>query len=271
MAEAVLSWASDAPAAPGQGITTVFLNAAHPQADAPAAGAERAPPPAPAAPAPAPASAPAVPAGAAPAANEELLRALLAGAGLRDVEIPGGLTPQLMHQLGQLLNEATRALLDLLATRASTKRDVRADMTVIVATDNNPLKFAPTMEAALTHLLVPRGRGFMPPVRAVTDAYDDLRNHQQGFMAGMRAALAVVLARFDPKELEQRLSEHSMVDSFLPTNRKAKLWDLFGQVYGEISKEAQTDFHALLGQEFLKTYREHVGKLPDAGDSAAGR
>jgi FHA domain-containing protein len=142
---------------------------------------------------------------------------------------------------------------------------------VIVAADNNPLKFAPNMEAALTHLLVPRGRGFMPPVRAVTDAYDDLRSHQQGFMAGMRAALAVVLARFDPNDLEKRLSEHSMVDSFLPTNRKAKLWDLFGQVYGEISKEAETDFHALLGQEFLRTYREHVGKLPGAGDRVAGR
>jgi FHA domain-containing protein len=127
------------------------------------------------------------------------------------------------------------------------------------------------MEAALTHLLVPRGRGFMPPLRAVTDAYDDLRSHQQGFMAGMRSALAVVLARFNPQELEKRLAEHSMVDSFLPTSRKAKLWDLFGQVYGEISKEAESDFHALLGPEFLRTYREHVAKLPDQGDSAARR
>jgi len=275
MAEPVLSWASDAPAAPGEGITTIFVSAAE-HGGAAGAGTDRAPaPPAPATsaapPSAAPASAPAAPVAAAPVANEELLRALLAGAGLRDVEIPGGLTPQLMHQLGQLLHEATRALLDLLAARASTKREVRADMTVIVAADNNPLKFAPNMEAALTHLLVPRGRGFMPPVRAVTDAYDDLRSHQQGFMAGMRAALAVVLARFDPNDLEKRLSEHSMVDSFLPTNRKAKLWDLFGQVYGEISKEAETDFHALLGQEFLRTYREHVGKLPGAGDRVAGR
>ena len=271
MVEPVLSWASDAPAAPREGITTVFLSAAGAAGTA-AAGADRAPaPPPPAAPPPAPTPASAPPAPVAPVANEELLRALLAGAGLRDVEIPGGLTPQLMHQLGQLLNEATRALLDLLAARAATKREVRADMTVIVAADNNPLKFAPNTEAALTHLLVPRGRGFMPPVRAVADAYDDLRSHQEGFVAGMRAALAVVLARFDPKELEHRLSEPSVVDSFLPTSRKAKLWDLFGQVYGEISKEAQTDFHALLGQEFLRTYREHVGKLPGAGDPAAGR
>ena len=94
--------------------------------------------------------------------NEALARALLAGAGIRGIDIPGGLTPQLMNQLGRLLREATGGLLDLLAARAMTKREVRADMTVIVAKDNNPLKFSPDMEAALTHLLVPRGRGFMP-------------------------------------------------------------------------------------------------------------
>lgn len=288
MTEPVLSWASDAGAAPGEGITTIILPSPGNAETAPAGAdpASQAPlsPPVEPVRRTATSAAPADPVGAAPArepatsapamapvTNEELLRALLAGARLRDVEIPGGLTPQLMHQLGQLLQEATRGLLDLLAARASTKREVRADMTVIVAADNNPLKFAPNMDAALTHLLVPRGRGFMPPTRAVADAYDDLRNHQLGFMAGMRSALAVVLARFDPAELEKRLTEYSMVDSFLPTNRKAKLWDLFAQVYGEISKERESDFRALLGQEFLRTYREHVAKLPGAGDRAAGR
>ena len=124
----------------------------------------------------------------------------------------------------------------MLAARAMTKREVRADMTVIVAKDNNPLKFSPDIEAALTHLLVPRGRGFMPPLRAVADAYDDLRAHQLGFMAGMRSALAVVLARFDPRALEQQLIGTSVVDSILPTHRKAKLWDLFGELYGTLSR-----------------------------------
>ncbi len=273
MTEPVLSWSSNAPAAPGEGITTVIM-ASPENADAAPAAADRVPPATAASPPPAspPSTAPATPAVAGtPIANEELLRALLAGAGLKDVAIPGGLTPELMHQLGQLLQEATRGLVDLLAARASTKREVRADMTVIVAADNNPLKFAPNIEAALTHLLVPRGRGFMPPLRAVTDAYDDLRSHQLGFMAGMHSALAVILARFDPARLEKRLSEHSMVDSFLPSSRKAKLWDLFGQLYGEISKEAATDFQSLLGQEFLRTYREHVARLPDRGGPAPGR
>jgi len=44
-------------------------------------------------------------------------------------------------------------------------------------------------------LLAPPTRGFMPAAPAMRDAYDDLRAHQFGFIAGMRAALEGVLAR----------------------------------------------------------------------------
>jgi FHA domain-containing protein len=277
MAAPVLSWDSAEAPAPQPGITTVILSTPEHGAPVPdaaaalhatpvespaatSAPAPHAPPPdaAPAAPPTAP-----VPAVAANVTKEELMRALLAGAGLTDLDIPGGLSPQLMNQLGQILREATRGLLDLLAARANTKRQVRADMTVIVAKDNNPLKFSPGMEAALSHLLVPRGRGFMPPLRAVDDAYEDLRSHQLGFMAGMRSALTVVLARFDPKQLERRLTETTVVDSILPMHRKAKLWDLFGEHYALIAKEAESDFHSLFGQEFLKAYQAHAAKLAE--------
>jgi len=279
MNETLLSWATDSAAAGGDGITSIVVQAqeraggAAPAPASPPPGAASAtgtpPPPAPAQ--PEQAGGPGASSTAAPIANAELLRALLTGAGVRDVAIPGGLTPELMTQIGQLMREATTGMLDLLAARASAKRQVRADMTVIVASDNNPLKFAPNIDAALTHLLVPRGRGFMPPLRAVTDAYEDLRSHQVGFVAGMRSALAIVVARFNPQELEKRLTEHSMVDSFLPTNRKAKLWDHFAQLYGEISKEAESDFNALFGEEFLRAYREHAGKPSGQGDPPEGR
>jgi FHA domain-containing protein len=143
-------------------------------------------------------------------------------------------------------------------------------MTVIVSKDNNPLKFSPNVETALAQLLVPKGKGFMPPLRAVADAYEDLRSHQQGFMEGMRSALAVVLSRFDPHELEQRMAAHSMVGSILPTTRKAKLWDSFGDLYGEITKEAEGDFHTLFGQEFLRAYQAKVGSAQSRDKPAPG-
>lgn len=132
---------------------------------------------------------------------------------------------------------------------------------MIVSKGNNPLKFSPDVGFALAQLLVPQGRGFMPPEEAMRDAYDDLRAHQFGFMAGMRAALTGVLKRFEPAALEQRVLTRSVLDSLLPGARKARLWDLFEQMYGEISREAEDDFHALFGREFLRAYEEQVERL----------
>jgi predicted component of type VI protein secretion system len=204
--------------------------------------------------APAPTAAPAT--SATNAATDELLAALLRGAGVRDLTIPGGLTPKLMEDVGAVMRETMRGLLDLLTARANAKREVRADATIIVANDNNPLKFAPDLDAAVAHLLMPRRQGFMAPQRSVADARESLRSHQEGFVAGMRAALAAVLERFDPGKLEARLLETSSGGSLLPTSHKAKLWNLYEELYGEISREAETDFHFLFGEEFLRAYRE---------------
>jgi FHA domain-containing protein len=210
-------------------------------------------------PQPAPVAAPAQASGA-PAEQGALLEAFLRGLGV-PLRLPAGLTPELMEQIGLVLRESTKGTLDLLTARALTKREVRAEVTMIVSKGNNPLKFSPDVGFALSQLLVPQGRGFMPPEEAMRDAYDDLRAHQFGFMAGMRAALTGVLKRFEPQALEQRVLTRSVLDSLLPGARKARLWDLFEQMYGEISREAEDDFHALFGREFLRAYEEQVERL----------
>jgi type VI secretion system FHA domain protein len=213
--------------------------------------------PAPAAEAPFVHAAPA----AGPAAETDLLRAFLEGAGVPDLDVKDGLTPETMRAMGQLLREATQGTLDLLLSRAVIKREMHAEMTMIVTGKNNPLKFSPNVEVALAHLLAPRGQGFMPPLEAMQDAYDDLRAHQFAFMAGMRAALAHVLARFDPATLEGRLSEKSLVDALLPANRKARLWALYADMYADITREAEDDFDAWFGKAFLKAYAAQLDKL----------
>jgi FHA domain-containing protein len=202
----------------------------------------------------------AVPAPASGAEQGALLEAFLHGLGV-PLRLPAGLTPELMEQIGLVLRESTQGTLDLLTARALTKREVRAEVTMIVSKGNNPLKFSPDVGFALTQLLVPQGRGFMAPEEAMRDAYDDLRAHQFGFMAGMRAALNGVLKRFEPAALEQRVLTRSVLDSLLPGARKARLWDLFEQMYGDISREAEDDFHALFGREFLRAYEEQVERL----------
>lgn len=262
-AGAVLSWdqGSDPDA------THTVIRAAAPRASVaavppavPAAPAYVAPPSPPTAFAPAVTS-PVPAASGPPSDTAALLDALRSGLAVPGLQIDR-LTPELMLLIGQLLHEAASGTTDLLVARAAMKREVRAEATMIVARENNPLKFSPTAEAALQHLLSPTTRGFMAAAPAMRDAFDDLRAHQFGFVAGMRAALAGVLDRFDPAELEGKLTQKSSgLMSILPGSRKARMWEVFTEHYAQISTEAEDDFHSLFGKAFLQAYEEHIDQL----------
>jgi len=152
--------------------------------------------------------------------------------------------------------------------RAAAKNELRAAVTVIQVRDNNPLKFSPDATVALMQLLQPPGRGFLPGPEAIRDAMVDLQSHQIGTMAGMRAALAGVLERFQPQLLEGRLTGQSVLDALLPMNRKAKLWELFLQHYRSIRNDAEDDFHDLFGKAFVEAYAEQVERLSQAQEDA---
>ncbi|MDM0039722.1 type VI secretion system-associated FHA domain protein TagH [Variovorax sp. J22G21] len=219
-------------------------------------------------PAPVPAPAPAVMpppaqrpvAPATPASDAELLAAFLRGLGSQH-QPPDALTPGLMERIGVILRSSTEGTLQLLLTRQEFKREVRAEVTMIASQANNPLKFSPTVEVALAHLLGPGVRGFMPPEAAMRDAYNDLRAHQFGVMVGMRAALAHVIERFAPDELEKKIAAKSALDSLFAANRKARLWDQFVALYGGIATEAEDDFHSLFGKAFLEAYEAQMERL----------
>lgn len=198
--------------------------------------------------------------GGTPADQAALIAALREGLGMSTLPIQS-LTPEFMKLLGQLVHESTKGTVELLVARAALKREIRAEVTMIVAKENNPLKFSPSVEVALNHLLSPPARGFMPPAPAMRDAYDDLRAHQFAFVAGMRAALEGVLKRFDPGVLEGKLTQKSVLASVLPGARKARMWDVFTELYSQISAEASDDFHELFGKEFLRAYEAHIDEL----------
>jgi FHA domain-containing protein len=139
---------------------------------------------------------------------------------------------------------------------------LKADVTMIASRDNNPLKFAPDGASALAQLLAEQPlRGFMPGPTALRDAFDDLRAHQLAMVTGMRAAMQGLSARFDPTKFEERLSKQNLLHSMVPMARRARLWELFVECYGQLAAEAEDDFDALFGQAFVKAYQEQIDKL----------
>jgi FHA domain-containing protein len=198
---------------------------------------------------------------AANADQQALISALAEGLG-SPLNLPQGLTEEFMFRMGGLVKEAVQGTIDLLAARAVSKREVKANATMIMERNNNPLKFSSDARSALLFLLSGQlDPAFMPPIAAMRDAHNDLRSHQFGVMAGMRAALEGVLDRFTPEELEKRLTTKGVLDSLIPATRKAKLWDLYTEMYKEIAREASDNFHKLYGQAFVKAYEEQVALL----------
>jgi FHA domain-containing protein len=196
--------------------------------------------------------------------NEALLKALLEGAGVPDLDFPQELDEALMRKIGMLLQVSVSGAVDMIQARAITKKELRADVTMIVSSGNNPLKFAPDGQAAMMQLLGRPFRGFMPPVEAVKDAFDDLRAHQIGVIVGTRAALGDVFQRFNPKKLEDQLTSPSMAQALVPSVRKAKLWALYTEMFAQIASEAEDDFQALFGKAFRTAYEAEVNSIKNA-------
>ncbi|HEX6708677.1 MAG TPA: type VI secretion system-associated FHA domain protein TagH [Albitalea sp.] len=211
-------------------------------------------------PPPAAAEVPTVPPSVPQGDTAALWAAFCQGAGIR-LQPPQGLNPELMRVVGTLLRAAVDGSQQLMAVRSATRHELHAQVTVIRPRNNNPLKFSPDAQSALEQLLQPPLRGFLPGPEAMTDAMNDLVGHAIGTMAGTRAALEGVLARFAPRELEAKLVGRSVLDSVLPMNRKAKLWELYLQHYEGIRDEAQEDFHALFGKAFLAAYEQQLERL----------
>jgi FHA domain-containing protein len=195
----------------------------------------------------------------------ELWAAFCEGAGIRPAGAPG---PLQMRMLGQLMREAVDGTLRLMTVRATAKQELRAAVTTIRGRNNNPLKFSPDAQQAMEQMVQPPLRGFMSSPAAMQDAMHDLVGHSIGTMAGMRAALAGVLQRFEPRELEAKLAERSMLDNLLPMNRKARLWDLYLQHFEAIRAEAQDDFDTLFGKAFVAAYEAQLDRMPRRDEAA---
>ncbi|WP_386069431.1 type VI secretion system-associated FHA domain protein TagH [Tahibacter sp. UC22_41] len=229
-----------------------------PQATAPLAAAP--------ATAPSPVAAAVPPAVASNAGNVDhdtaaILRAAFArGCGI-DVNHVGEFTPLAMEMLGRIVAAMTAGTIRLMHGRSSTKHEMRANVTIIATDGNNPLKFAPDGTAALTQLLGRGSPGFMPPLRAIEDAFDDLSAHQVGLLAGSRAAMYDVASMLGPERFLARAGEKTGLETVMPAKHKARLWDLYENGYQEMVGEAREEFENLFQRAFARAYEQEIDRI----------
>ena len=170
----------------------------------------------------------------------------------------------LLHDAGALLRVLTAGLTDTMMTRASFKSELRLGVTTIRRTENNPFKFSVSPEEALERLLLRPNPGYLAPRDAAREAFEDIQAHEMAMIAGLRAALRALLARFEPSALEARLQAASGLDKLLPMARKSRYWDQFTLTYGQVAADATEDFMQLFGEAFARAYEDQVLRLAQA-------
>ena len=215
-----------------------------PQAPAPAAKAEPAPV----------AAAPSTPATAGTADLATQLAQLLELGNLDQAQLDA-LTPEVVEVLKVTISH----LLELLRARSSIKNELRLDRTMIQPVENNPLKFALTERDALRYLFGEHSGAYMSGSKAVTEAFNDVANHQMALLAGMRSAYEKMLAKFSPAALEDRFGEGA--SKGLLGSKKARLWDAYEEYFDKLQQDPETSFNRLFGEEFASAYETQVDDI----------
>jgi len=204
-------------------------------------------------PAPPPESAPT--SGSAP---DAIFTALLEGLGVANDARFQQLDPPTFALLaGQLLRVSLSSAIDVLRSRAIVKREAGMEATMIVARENNPLKFFPDVQAALPVMLANRIGAYLPPVQAIQEAFADIQAHELGMLAGIAASLTDQLAQLDPEDIAHAAEAPAALNRML-RNPKVAAWDLFVARHASLRTGLDESAGALSSDAFRRAYQAQV-------------
>jgi type VI secretion system FHA domain protein len=181
-----------------------------------------------------------------------VFNAFLQGAKLDGTKIQPEQQAETLHRIGQMFRKLIDGTVAVLRSRAEFKSLCRVNMTVIQATNNNPLRFTVSTDDVLRQLLENRTDGFMASTTAIEESFNDIMNHQLAMQAGIQASLTDLLHSFDPKIIEKQFEQG------LVLQKKAKCWESYEKTYHNTVEEAVENF---FGEAFVDAYEKQMRLL----------
>ncbi len=192
--------------------------------------------------------------------DQAAARAFLDALDVEELEVSDEDLVATMVQMGGVMRMMITGLREILMTRTSIKSEFRIEQTMISAGGNNPLKFSISPEQAIEALVKPKTRGYLDAETATAQALDDVKAHEVAMVSGMEAALKGVLAKLDPEVLGEQIETGGGLGGLLK-GKKARYWEVYEKMYGQISDQAENDFHELFSREFARAYKDQLDKL----------
>jgi len=163
-----------------------------------------------------------------------------------------------LAQGGDVMRRLVAGLVVMLEARARAKSQLGAAGTSLEFDGNNPLKFSRTPEQALSQLLNPTERGFMPADRAIEDAFRDLQAHQVATLKAMQGALRATLDRFSPDAIRSRVDGKGLLQKVLTGARDAALWKAYEREFSGVAQGSDEAFMDVFAKEFRTAYEDQA-------------
>ncbi|OWK30952.1 type VI secretion system-associated FHA domain protein TagH [Sphingomonas mucosissima] len=168
------------------------------------------------------------------------------------------LGPTAVTSAALLFRRLVAGMVVMLEARARAKAQLGAEPTAYSPDGHNPLKFARAPEDALAMLLGPPQPGFMPPDRAVEDAFEDLQSHQMATLRAMQGALRTTLERFSPSAIRARAKANGVLERIYPAARDAALWQAYEREFGGVAQGSDEAFLDMFAKEFREAYNQQA-------------
>lgn len=156
----------------------------------------------------------------------------------------------------ELLMASVNGMIVALQNRAESKNELRLPITTMRLAGNNPLKFSPTAQVALEHLLGQKQNGMLSAGQAMLQGFEDLHGHNMGLLTGARAAVRAALEAVSPEKVAARLD----VNGPVRLNRTQRLWHTYSRMQRSLMDD-KDGFAAFFLKDFARAYELQLRTL----------
>lgn len=186
------------------------------------------------------------------------LAAFCRGAGIDPRSVTTEARTNALQLAGQLLRETILGLMDLNQSRNEFRNRFRMAPPPADAAES-AWTFTQGVEQTLVRLMTTTSTR-SGSLEGMRENFRDLKAQNTATLAAMRSALEEMLARFDPKELEERF-ERGAKRGVFGTQNKAKYWEFYAELFAGLSQSPPDGFPHLFVEAFGKAYEAKLRAL----------
>jgi type VI secretion system protein ImpI len=192
--------------------------------------------------------------------DNECLSAFLEGLGISAEQISPDNQTLWWQQLGMITKDSLNGIMDSLHKRSEFKESSRINQTTFRRNENNPLKFSSNIEDVIHNLLERKSAGFLPPERAVKEAFSDLERHEAGLLAGIEGVVSGLMKLLDPKLIESKGNRSNGLLGRFHSLDNHQNWNQYRRIYSELLSELNDNGKAFYFEDFSKAYEARLKK-----------